>query len=68
MEQLVGGGFAALLDRWTIALIVEGEMPGVTANASLKLSTGPRLTTVFLTFSVCLRKGEGGYCCAHGWS
>ena len=35
------------LDSRTI--FAEGEIPGVTANASLKLSTGTRLTVVFPT-------------------
>ena len=38
-------------------MIAEGEVPGVTANASLKLSMGPRLTVAFLTFSVCVQGG-----------
>ena len=41
-EQWMGGGSAALSDKCT--LIVKGVIPGVTANASLKL--GPVMARV----------------------
>ena len=40
-------------------MFAEGEIPGVTANASLKLSRGPSLTVVFLIFSA-LAQGRRG--------
>ena len=35
----------------TATMFAEGEISGVTANASLKLSTGPGLTATFAKFS-----------------
>ena len=61
MGQYVRGSFAALLDTLHHSTqFNEGEIPGVTANASWKLSAGTRSDGRFPDFPAACARG-GGY-------